>query len=81
MLHFSTNLVHEPSNCSVKVESEMKEEHKPIFCFNFTNFPSKYTFDIPTLKTPNHVDDFSKQANFRDIKLHPKEWVVTSPRS
>ena len=46
MLHFSTNLVNEPSECFKRVKMEMEAERKLLVCQEFSDFGSKYSFDL-----------------------------------
>ena len=46
MLHFSSVLQHEPSDCYKRMKKQLEEQQKPLFCYSFTNFKSKYTFEI-----------------------------------
>jgi len=62
------------------MKKDLEEEHKPIFCTHYTEFKSKYTFEMgskwhqpdPTVNLP---------ATYKDIKQNMQQWVLSSPKS
>jgi hypothetical protein len=80
MLHFSTSVKHEPSECYKRVLKELAELNKPQFMPLYTEFQSKYTFNLGSKSTPPDPT-LHMSATYREIKERPQLWVLKSPKS
>jgi hypothetical protein len=80
MLHFSTNLVHEASDCFKRVREQIEAETKPVLCREFSEFSSKYSYNLGKQGIPPDPT-LTMSASYQEIKAKPDLWLIQSPKS